>query len=244
MTGRARGRSRARSRSAQAEPAARPGMPPSSGETAQAAPQQVARGRGRAPTQVAAAPQAAATPQVVKPQSELAGLSEQMSAVQVAPPGEQRPQRFVGDDSLVTKPENVTDLIGSFGAKINLRANFFKLVEKSTFSGFFQYNVSYNPPIESKNLKFMLLKQHAEVLGSVRAFDGLILFLPKRLPELETKLISTRKYDESQVEITIKLTNEVPFGSQTTLQLLNIIFRRYFFLAFLQCFPTYIGQIA
>ena len=222
MTGRARGRSRGRARSTQAEPATRPGAPPSREEAPQAAaPPQVARGRGRAPTQPAAAAAAAAPAK-----QELAHLGEQMAGMSVGAAEEQRPQRHVGDDSLVTKPKNVTDIVGAFGKNIKLFTNFFKLVGKPKFNGFFQYNVSYDPPIESKNLKFMLLKQHADVLGTVRAFDGLILFLPMKLPEVETKLMSTRKYDDSTVEVTIKFTNEVPFGSQTTLQLLNIIFRR------------------
>lgn len=218
MTGRARGRSRGRARSTQAEPAPRPGAPPSKDEAPQAsAPPQVARGRGRAPLQATVAPAP------TQPPSELASLGEKMSAMAVGSAGEQRPRRGMEDNILKVPRENST---GAFGNSIKLRANFFKVLEKSSFAGFFQYVVSYDPPIESKNLKFMLLKEHANVLGSVRAFDGMILFLPKRLPEMETRLMSTRKNDQTSVEITIRLTNEVPFDSPTTLQLLNIIFRR------------------
>ena len=218
MTGRARGRSRGRTRSTQAEPAPRPGAPPSKDEAPQAsAAPQVARGRGRAPIQATVAPAAS------QPPSELSGLGEQMSAMAVSSAGEQRPRKGREDNILRVPRENS---IGSYGNKIKLRANFFKVLEKSSFSGFFQYVVSYDPPIESKNLKFMLLKQHAEVLGSVRAFDGMILYLPKSLPEMETKLMSTRKSDDTSVQITIRFTNEVPFDSPTTLHLLNTIFKR------------------
>ena len=225
MTGRARGRSRGRARSTQAESAPRPGAPPSREEAPQvsAAPQ-VARGRGRAPTQatVAAAP-------VQQPTSELSGLGEQVSAMSIGSTGEQRPRREREDSILKVGRDSAK---GGFGKKMRLRANFFKVLEKSSFQGFFQYMVSYDPPIESKRLKFILLKQHAEVLGSVRAFDGMILFLPKKLPELETKLMSTLKKEETSVEITIKLTNEVPFNSPTTMQILNVIFRRFVVLSF------------
>ena len=217
MTGRARGRSRGRARSTQAEPAPRPGAPPSSEEAPQpAAAPQVARGRGRAPMQTAPAPSSAT--------SELSGLGEKMSGMTVSAPGEQRPRRDKEESFLKVKRESAT---GTYGGRIKLRANFFKVLKKNSFKGFFQYMVAYDPPIESKNLKFMLLKDHAETLGTVRAFDGMILFLPKRLEKEETVLTSIRRRDNEPVRITIRLTNEIPFDSPTTLQVLNIIFRRY-----------------
>ena len=226
MTGRARGRSRGRARAAQAaEPAPRPGAPPTREEAPQAAPApQVARGRGRASAQVSAA----APP---KQQTEVSKLGEQMSTMAVGGTAaggaaEERPQRGVTEDSLVTKPANVAEITGSYGRQLKVRTNYFRLIQHADFQGFFQYQVKYNPPIESRNLKFMLLKDHAELLGTVRAFDGMILYLPHRLPEIETKLMSTRRSDGSSVEITIKFTNEFPFNSPTTMQLLNIIFRR------------------
>jgi len=216
MTGRARGRSRGRARSTQAEPAPRPGAPPSSEEAPQpAAAPQVARGRGRAPMQTAPAPSSAT--------SELSGLGEKMSGMTVSAPGEQRPRRDKEESFLKVKRESAT---GTYGHGIKLRANFFKVLKKNSFKGFFQYMVAYDPPIESKNLKFMLLKDHAETLGTVRAFDGMILFLPKRLEKEETVLTSIRRRDNEPVRITIRLTNEIPFDSPTTLQVLNIIFRR------------------
>eukprot|EP00795_Rhopilema_esculentum_P015072 gene15072-6238_t len=220
MTGRARGRSRGRARAVQAEPAPVPGAPSSLEEAPQVPTQKVARGRGRAPTQ---APPAA-TPQP----SELKRLGEQVAEMKVSggASAEERPYRGGDDGGLVTRPSNISETTGSFGRPISLKTNYFVLGTGSKFTGFFQYMVSYNPPIESRNLKFMLLKDHSELLGTVRAFDGMILYLPKKLPDLETKLMSTRRSDGSSVEITIKFTNEFPFSSPRTIQLLNIIFRR------------------
>lgn len=237
MTGRARGRSRGRARAAQAaEPAPRPGAPPTREEAPQVAPApHVARGRGRGAAQAAVA---APPPQQ---QADVSKLGEKMSAMAVGGAAgggaagggaagggaaEERPQRGVSEESLVTKPANVAELTGSYGRQLKVRTNYFRLIQHADFQGFFQYQVKYTPEIESRNLKFMLLKDHAELLGTVRAFDGMILYLPHQLPELETTLMSTRRSDGSSVEIKIKYTNKFPFNSPTTMQLLNILFRR------------------
>ena len=216
MTGRARGRSRGRSRTTAQEPAPRPGAVPSREEAPQAP--QVARGRGRAP---AAVPAAAVPPQAAA--SGVAQVTAQMAAVSVEKP-EQRPEMSVIEQPKM--PVKKASPLGSYGARLNLRTNYFKLIQKPNFSGFFQYQVTFNPHLESPKLKGSLLKDHAEILGSVRAFDGMVLYLPKKLPELETKLMSTLRRDETSVEITIKYTNQFPFKSPTTIQLMNVIFRR------------------
>ena len=61
-------------------------------------------------------------------------------------------------------------------------SNFFRLETASQWM-LYQYHVDYSPPIESRKLKIALLVSHAELLGKVRAFDGMILYLPRRLQE-------------------------------------------------------------
>eukprot|EP00794_Sanderia_malayensis_P014355 gene14355-15851_t len=220
MTGRARGRSRGRSRAPQQQEAApRPGAPPE-----EAPQQQVARGRGRtAPTPAQAAQPQAAQPQ--KPAADVAQVSQKLAATSIT--GAQREEQPpLSSSVLVTKPANIEQSTGTFGASVNLRANFFRLIKTPQFDGFFQYMVSFDPPIESRKFKSALLHDHAELLGDVRAFDGMILYLPKKLPETETKLVSVTKRDQQQIEITVKYVNKFPFQSPTTLNLISVIFRR------------------
>ena len=115
-------------------------------------------------------------------------------------------------------------------------------------SSLYQYNVSYSPPIESRGLHTGLLSEHtsrignvrvfdgmilflphrrARLIGNVRAFDGMILFLPHRLPDDVTEVVSTLRHDQSQVNLKITLTNEVAANSPVSLQVFNVIFRRY-----------------
>lgn len=228
MTGRARGRSRGRGRGGGGEAARRPGE-----GAQQAAPEQVAPvGRGRAsrgPPPGQQVPQQQQRP-VAPPTEAMAGMSvkeEQRPPVQTASgDGEQRPPRRSRDvpDDIATKPAHIVDKKGAHGATIKLITNHFKLKTKTNF-GVYQYNVSFNPEMESKRVRVGLLRSQSEVIGQVHAFDGMILYLPKRLPEMETKINLTRPKGDT-VEMTIKFTNEIPQDSPSMLQLYNIIFRR------------------
>ncbi|ESO84639.1 hypothetical protein LOTGIDRAFT_131825 [Lottia gigantea] len=111
---------------------------------------------------------------------------------------------------------------GSAGKPIALLANFFPLEQQPTFVALYQYQVDFNPSIDSRKLKAALLFTHDEMLGKVKAFDGGILYLPKKLQEKVCK----RNFDDTKIQITITLTNELPQTSPQFLQVVNIIFRR------------------
>ncbi|XP_041347966.1 piwi-like protein 1 isoform X1 [Gigantopelta aegis] len=126
---------------------------------------------------------------------------------------------------LTTRPAHIIDKKGTSGRPIELSANYFRL-ETAPNLILYQYHVDYNPPIESRRLKAALLGAHEELLGKVRVFDGMILYLLKRLHEKKTEVYSTRQYDGEQIRITITLTNELPPNSPQFIQVANIIFRR------------------
>ena len=44
----------------------------------------------------------------------------------------------------------------------------------------FQYHVDFQPPVESIHLRKMLLKDHKELIGPVKAFDGMVLFCSRK----------------------------------------------------------------
>ncbi|XP_028269817.1 piwi-like protein 1 [Parambassis ranga] len=113
---------------------------------------------------------------------------------------------------------------GTTGSAIPLTANFFRILSRPQWV-LYQYHVDFNPPMESRRLRSALLFQHEEALGSVRSFDGALLFLPNRLHNKETKLYSETRNGE-KVQITVTLTNELPPTSPVCLQFYNIIFRR------------------
>ncbi|XP_041065710.1 piwi-like protein 2 [Carcharodon carcharias] len=70
-----------------------------------------------------------------------------------------------------------------------------------------------------------MLKEHQPVTGKVTAFDGTILYLPVKLPEVVV-LKSQRKTDSTQVDIKIQLTKILQPNSDLCIPYYNVVFRR------------------
>ncbi|KAJ1094267.1 hypothetical protein NDU88_007345, partial [Pleurodeles waltl] len=110
---------------------------------------------------------------------------------------------------------------GVSGTTIKLSTNHFRLTSRPQWV-LYQYHIDYNPQMESRRLRSALLFQHEDLIGKVRAFDGTMLFLVKRLDKVSEVFSQTRSGEN--VKITITLTNELPPTSPTCLQFYNIIF--------------------
>ncbi|XP_064025078.1 piwi-like protein 1 [Pogoniulus pusillus] len=113
---------------------------------------------------------------------------------------------------------------GTSGTVVKLVANYFRVMSRPQWA-LYQYHVCYSPEMEARRLRSALLFQHENLLGKTHAFDGSILFLPKRLDNKVTEVFSRTRNGEN-VKITITLTNELPPSSPTCLHFYNIIFRR------------------
>ncbi|NXG47601.1 PIWL1 protein, partial [Psilopogon haemacephalus] len=113
---------------------------------------------------------------------------------------------------------------GTSGSVIKLVANYFRVMSRPQWA-LYQYHVDYNPEMEARRLRSALLFQHEKLIGKTHAFDGSILFLPRKLENKVTEVFSKTRNGEN-VKITITLTNELPPSSPTCLQFYNIIFRR------------------
>ncbi|XP_075754569.1 piwi-like protein 1 isoform X2 [Pelodiscus sinensis] len=113
---------------------------------------------------------------------------------------------------------------GTSGTTIRLSTNHFRLISRPQWA-LYQYHVDYNPQVEARRLRSALLFQHEQPIGKTHAFDGTMLFLPKKLENKVTEVFSRTRNGEN-IKITITLTNELPPTSPTCLQFYNIIFRR------------------
>ena len=237
MTGRARGRARGRSRGGAPAQTRRPGEPtrPPTDTTQQ----QVGRGRGRAgPPPGAAAQQQQQQQQRQQPpppREEPQPPTEQMARMQVTNGAAKQPEqpttaagrggRGRAQVEMHTRPEHIVDKSGTTGAQINVVSNYVVLRSRPNTS-LYQYAVKYDPHLEFKKLRIALLYSQEKVIGTVKAFDGMVLFLPIRLQDEVTELqVRTKKGED--VKITITLTNELSSSNPVCLQLFNIIFRRY-----------------
>ena len=247
MTGRARGRARGRSRGAGTLETVRPGeqtaqTPSTEG---QVGPGRGSRGRGAGAQQQVRPPpqqqQQTAPPtqqqqqqpvqqrQPQQPQA-VAQLGEDMSALTVQPAAAPAAMATAGrgrggsEVALVTRPEHIQDKCGTTGRPIQVISNYIRMKSKPNCA-LYQYNVSYSPPIENKRLRVALLYSY-EAIGQTKAFDGMILYLPHKLPDQITKFVTETQRDQTPVEVCITLTNELSADSPICLQLFNIIFRR------------------
>lgn len=253
MTGRARGRARGRTRNAAPQDTRRPGgggegqpKPPAGqqpdvvvgrggrgrGATATAPAQQ--QGQKSAPSQPQ--PQQLERPKQPRPQQQVQPVAQSMAALSLdtkakkdtTPPASAPVSsgggRGRGGAEPATKPEHITDKRGSSGREIQVVSNYFTIRNRPNCA-LYQYNVSYSPPIESKKLRVALLYSYTGI-GKTKAFDGMILYLPIKLPDQVTQFTAVTKREET-IEITITLTNELSASSPVCIQLFNVIFRRY-----------------
>ncbi len=258
MTGRARGRARGRTRGPPPQDTRRPGDeprpvsaqqpvgrggrggdrqpgPPQPGDQQQSGPPgRGSRGRGAPPP---SSQQQQQRPEALAQQME--GLAVQDRGQKDSAPSSARPGappasggRGRGESEPATKPEHITDKRGTSGREIQVISNYIKMCNRPNCV-LYQYNVSYSPQVESKKMRVALLCSYAGI-GKTKAFDGMILYLPHKLPDQVTKFVATTKRDE-KIEIAITLTNELSANSPVCLQLFNIIFRRYCYCTFCSC---------
>lgn len=221
MTGRAKGRARGRSRGGAPPEARRPGEPQPTPSSEQ---QHVGRGRGRA---VTSAPPPAQQQQQQQPPSgppvqQMAAMGIDGSSKQQQPGRGGRGAPFTEPH---TRPEHITDKCGVAGTAIPVMSNYIVLRNRPDCA-IFQYNVSYSPQVDSRKRRIGMLYQQEALVGRVRAFDGMILYLPHRLPQDTTTVMVQTDDGQSTVTMTITLTNELHANSPICLQLFNILFRR------------------
>ena len=82
-----------------------------------------------------------------------------------------------------------------------MQTNFIKI--KTATGSIYQYHVYFEPHVDARNIRFSLMRQNKETLGPVMAFDGVILYLPFKMPEPVTVLQGTRKTDNATIEIRV-----------------------------------------
>ncbi|XP_069825609.1 piwi-like protein 1 [Dendropsophus ebraccatus] len=222
MSGRARARARGRARAQEQAPLGPPGQE-APGPRPTERPQQPARPPPSEPLLVGRGRQRG-PPAVERPPVDVQQLSAGFQDVSLGERGGRRRDfHDLGVNTRQTIEHVKASKTGVSGNTIQLVTNHIRLVSRPQWA-LYQYHIDYNPPMESRRLRTALLYQHEETIGKARAFDGTILFLPKRLNKV-TEVFSQTRNGEN-VKVTITLTNELPPTSPTCFQFYNIIFRR------------------
>jgi len=119
--------------------------------------------------------------------------------------------------------EDVVKYHGSSGSDIPMFVNCVKV--KCRNDAVYQYHVSFDPVVDSKNLRFILLYKHQTIIGPTKAFDGTILYLPKQL-DSEVHLKSVRFTDNAEIKISIRLTQKLHPSSYKLVPFYNVVLKR------------------
>ncbi|XP_029662473.1 piwi-like protein Ago3 [Formica exsecta] len=112
---------------------------------------------------------------------------------------------------------------GKSGTKIEIFANYIDL-KLDPGKGLFQYEVKYTPDIDSIGLRRKLLGQHSASLGRTRTFDGMILYLPTKLPQDVTNYYSEHPMDGSRINVTIIFKKKQSMSENV--QFFNVLINR------------------
>lgn len=112
---------------------------------------------------------------------------------------------------------------GTKGTPTDVLTNYIRLTTDPT-KGVFQYDVLFNPNVDSRDFRFKYLNQHRDTLGNTKLFDGQELCLPFQLPNLITQLQCSNIADGSPIEMTIRFKRKKLFGECT--QLYNNLFNK------------------
>ncbi|CAL8139170.1 unnamed protein product [Orchesella dallaii] len=114
--------------------------------------------------------------------------------------------------------------IGAKGTKIEVATNYIRLSVAEGLPGVVEYHVSYSEPLESVGLRRKSLRQFEHVLGHVRSFDGMILFLPFILDEDVTVLHGLHPVEST--ELTVHITFVKVKAMRDAVPFFNILLRR------------------
>ncbi|XP_073978510.1 piwi-like protein Ago3 isoform X2 [Rhodnius prolixus] len=114
---------------------------------------------------------------------------------------------------------------GTYGQEVKVAANYIRLnVEKG--KGVFQYDVKFNPDVDSTNIRCQLMKNVTHIIGETKSFDGSLLYLPVKLPEEITTAHLKMPTDGSNVTMKITYVKKLCMGDRTTVHLYNVLFRK------------------
>lgn len=119
--------------------------------------------------------------------------------------------------------EEVVQSRGVKGRKFQAVTNCIR-VNCNPENGVFEYEVRFKPDVDSMNFRSLYIRQHADLLGSARTFDGTTLFLPKHLPDEITHLKSVSPSDESEISVEIIYKRKKIMAE--CMQLYNVLFER------------------
>ena len=114
---------------------------------------------------------------------------------------------------------------GTAGKTVKLTANYVRL-EVEGERGMYEYEIRFEPLVDSRDERFKLVGQQRELFGPTRTFDGIFLYIPHLLDQVVTVVKGTHPVDQSEVTLTITLKHKKRMADRACVQFYNTLFRR------------------
>jgi len=114
---------------------------------------------------------------------------------------------------------------GTAGKAAKLTANYVRL-EVDGDNGMFEYEVRFDPLVDSRDERFRIIGQQRELFGPTRTFDGVCLYLPHQLDQVVTVVKGSHPVDQSEVTLTLSLKHKKRLADRACVQFYNTLFRR------------------
>lgn len=133
------------------------------------------------------------------------------------------PHRGFDNDALFyTRPKEIKSKVGLTGQKITCEVNYFRLAKTPEWN-IYHYRVDFSPEIFDDRTRRRLIASQREILGGY-LFDGTQIFITRLLEsETVTKVIPA---EDTEYQVTFRLTRMVAMTENQSLQILNLILRR------------------
>ncbi|XP_054155822.1 piwi-like protein 1 [Oppia nitens] len=133
---------------------------------------------------------------------------------------------FRGTETINTIPPTVKITHGEGGQQVRVVANYFRLHTPKDVI-IYDYHVDFEPQVEARVMRKALLFTHKEAFNNKLTFDGMSnIKSTTKLATEETEFFSTRRTDDAQIRIKVKMVGEIAWGHQEMLRMYNIQMRR------------------
>ncbi|XP_059471932.1 piwi-like protein Ago3 [Neocloeon triangulifer] len=113
---------------------------------------------------------------------------------------------------------------GVHGQSIDLCTNYIHLNLIQDFKGVYEYEVQFEPQVDALYVRFELLKQLKDFIGTTKTFDGVMLYLPFPFEQEANSFDLQHPFDGSDVNVKIVLRKKQ--AMRDCIQLYNVLLKR------------------
>jgi aubergine len=117
---------------------------------------------------------------------------------------------------------NVVFKHGTKGVKFSAMTNSIIINCDKNF-GVFEYEVCFEPIVDSLQLRRKYLRQLEKIIGNIRTFDGVTLYFPKQIPD-ECSQMTCEGVDGNEINVNFNFRRKKRLGE--CLHLYNVLFER------------------